>query len=210
MLSTHGRRSTSMQASAVMKHRKLAAVLAAVLFAGSASTGLAQGTRGARAPSPGIGGGGTGFAAPSPGIGTGGMAPSLTPTPGIGTGSPTNITPTPGIGTTPNPAGTLTGGPSSAGPPGEGNSERKGSERRACERRAAPHPRGHQGGNRGRSHLPTMSSQRQISERATDVPWSSGISLLSTVPPAETALVPPGRKASGYLQEEQTCAVKPK
>ena len=166
VLSTHGRRSTSMQASAVMKHRKLAAVLAAVLFAGSASTGLAQGTRGARAPSPGIGGGGTGFAAPSPGIGTGGMAPSLTPTPGIGTGSPTNITPTPGIGTTPNPAGALTGGPSSAGPPGERHSERKGSERRACERRAAPHPRGHQGGNRGRSHLPTMSSQRQISERA--------------------------------------------
>jgi hypothetical protein len=125
VLSTHGRRSTSMQASAVMKHRKLAAVLAAVLFAGSASTGLAQGTRGARAPSPGIGGGGTGFAAPSPGIGTGGMAPSLTPTPGIGTGSPANITPTPGIGTTPNPAGTLTGGPSSAGPPGEGTPSEK-------------------------------------------------------------------------------------
>ena len=209
MLSTHGRRSTSMQASAVMMHRKLAAVLAAVLFAGSASTGLAQGTRGARAPSPGIGGGGTGFAAPSPGIGTGGMAPSLTPTPGIGTGSPTNITPTPGIGTTPIPQHTYRRA-FERGASGRRDSERKGSERRACERRAAPHPRGHQGGNRGRSHLPAMSSQRQISERATDVPWSSGISLLSTVPPAETALVPPGRKASGYLQEEQTCAVKPK
>jgi hypothetical protein len=103
-----------------MTHRKLAAALAAVLFAGSASTGLAQGTRGGRAPSPGIGGGGTGFTAPSPGIGTGGMAPSLTPTPGIGTGSPPNITPTPGIGTTPNPSGTLTGGPPSAMPSGEG------------------------------------------------------------------------------------------
>ena len=106
-----------MQASAIMKHQ-LAAVLAAVLLAGSASTGLAQGTGGGRAPSPGIGGGSTGFA-PAPGIGTGGMAPSPTPTPGIGTGSPSNITPTPGIGTTPNPSGTLTGGPSSAGPPGE-------------------------------------------------------------------------------------------
>ena len=51
-------------------------------------------------------------------------------------------------------------------------------------------------------HLPTMSRQRQIFERAADVPWLSGFRL-STVPPAETALVPlhssmrccrPGRK----------------
>src|SRR5215813_10763053 len=54
------------------------------------------------APVP-IGGGGTGFA----------------PTPGIGTGAPPNIAPTPGIGTTPNPPGTLTGGPPSSGPSGE-------------------------------------------------------------------------------------------
>ena len=105
-------------------HRKIAVTFAAVLLLGSASAGFAQGTGGGRAPSPGTGGGGTGFA-PSPGIGTGGMAPSPTPTPGIGTGSPTNITPTPGIGTTPNPAGTLTGGPSSAGPPGERSSSDK-------------------------------------------------------------------------------------
>ena len=94
VLSTHGRRSTSIQASAIMTHRKLAAVLAAVLFAGSASTALAQ--RGGGAPSP-----------------------------GIGTGTSPNITPTPGIGTTPNPAGTLTGGPPSSGPPGESSSSDK-------------------------------------------------------------------------------------
>ena len=78
-------------------------VLAAVLFVGSASTALAQGT--GRAPSPGIGGGGT----------------VITPTPGIGTGAApgTGVTPTPGIGTTPNPSGTLTGGPPSSGPPSE-------------------------------------------------------------------------------------------
>jgi hypothetical protein len=123
VLSTHGRRSTSIQASAIMTHRKLAAVLAAVLFAGSASTGLAQG--GGGAPSPGIGGGGTGMT-PTPGIGTG-AAPGtgMTPTPGIGTGTSPNITPTPGIGTTPNPAGTLTGGPPSSGPPGERSSSDK-------------------------------------------------------------------------------------
>jgi hypothetical protein len=123
VLSTHGRRSTSIQASAIMTHRKLAAVLAAVLFAGSASTALAQ--RGGGAPSPGIGGGGTGMT-PTPGIGTG-AAPGtgMTPTPGIGTGTSPNITPTPGIGTTPNPAGTLTGGPPSSGPPGERSSSDK-------------------------------------------------------------------------------------
>jgi hypothetical protein len=70
--------------------------------------------------------------------------------------------------------------------------ERQAFERQASEPRTGPHPRGHQGGNRGRYHLPTMSRQRQISERAADVPWSSGISLLSAVPHAETALVPPG------------------
>ena len=70
-----------------MTHRELAVILAAVLFAGSASTALAQ--RGGGAPSPGIGGGGT-FTAP-----------------------------TPGIGTTPNPSGTLGGGPPSSGPAGE-------------------------------------------------------------------------------------------
>jgi hypothetical protein len=102
-----------------MMHRELAMVLAGVLFAGIASAALAQGTGGGRAPSPGIGGGGTGFA-PTPGIGTGGMpGTGITPTPGIGTGAPPNITPTPGIGTTPNPPGTLTGGPPSSGPPGE-------------------------------------------------------------------------------------------
>ena len=42
-----------------------------------------------------------------------------------------------------------------------------------------------------------MSRQRQISERAADVPWSSGISLLSAVPHAETALVPPGPTSCG-------------
>ena len=101
-----------------MTHRKLAVILAAVLFAGSASTAFAQ-RGGGHAPSPGIGGGGT-FTAPSPGIGTG-AAPGtgIAPTPGIGTGAPPNITPTPGIGTTPNPSGTLTGGPPSSGPPGE-------------------------------------------------------------------------------------------
>ena len=82
------------QASAIMTHPKLAVVLAAVLFAGSASAALAQGT--GRAPTPGTGGGGTGFA-PTPGIGTGAMpGTGITPTPGIGTGSPSNITPTPG------------------------------------------------------------------------------------------------------------------
>ena len=123
-----------------MTHRKLAVILAAVLFAGSASTALAQGTGGARAPSPGIGGGGIGgggtFIAPTPGIGTGAMpGTGITPTPGIGTGAPPNITPTPGIGTTPNPSGTLTGGPPSASGRdafGREASERKqGSERRA-------------------------------------------------------------------------------
>jgi len=100
-----------------MTHRKLAVVFAAVVFAGGASTALAQ--RGGGAPSPGIGAGGTGFA-PTPGIGTGGMpGTAITPTPGIGTGAPPIITPTPGIGTTPNPPGTLTGGPPSSGPPGE-------------------------------------------------------------------------------------------
>src|SRR5215813_7114146 len=51
---------------------------------------------------------------PIPGGGTG-----FAPTPGIGTGAPPNIAPTPGIGNTPNPPGTLTGGPPSSGPPGE-------------------------------------------------------------------------------------------
>ena len=114
-----------------MTHPKLVAVLAAMLFVGSAGTALAQGTGGARAPSPGIGGGGIGggggtFIAPSPGIGTGASpGTGITPTPGIGTGTPSNITPTPGIGTTPNPAGTLTGGPPSGGPPGERSSSDK-------------------------------------------------------------------------------------
>ena len=179
-----------------MTHPKFVAVLAAMLFVGSAGTALAQGTGGARAPSPGIGGGGIGggggtFIAPTPGIGTGASpGTGITPTPGIGTGTPSNITPTPGIGTTPNPGGTLTGGPPSSGPPGERSSSDK--RGRASEPRTGPHPRGHQGGNRGRYHLPTMSRQRQISERAADVPRSSGISLLSAVPHAETALVPPG------------------
>ena len=116
---------------AIMTHPKLAVVLAATLFAGSAGTALAQGTGGARAPSPGIGGGGIGggggtFIAPAPGIGTGASpGTGITPTPGIGTGTPSNITPTPGIGTTPNPAGTLTGGPPSGGPPGERSSSDK-------------------------------------------------------------------------------------
>jgi hypothetical protein len=97
---------------------KLTMVSAAVLFAGSVSTALAQ--RGGGAPSPGIGGGGT-FTAPTPGIGTGGGGGTFTaPTPGIGTGTMPNITPTPGIGTTPNSPGTLTGGgPPSSGAAGE-------------------------------------------------------------------------------------------
>ena len=74
-----------------------------------------------------------------------------------------------------------------APPGGDRASEREASERHA----PGPHPRGHQGGNRGRYPLPAMSRQRQIFERAADVPWSSGISLLSTLPHAETALVPP-------------------
>jgi hypothetical protein len=75
-------------------------------------------------------------------------------------------------------------------------SEQWASGRQASERHVpSPHPRGHQGGNRGRSRLPTMPRQRQIFERATDVPWSSGISLLSTVPSTETALEGPGREA---------------
>ena len=63
--------------------------------------------------------------------------------------------------------------------------------REASERRAGPHPSGHQRGNRARYPLPTMSLKRQISERAADVPWPPGISLFSTVPHAETALVLP-------------------
>jgi hypothetical protein len=35
--------------------------------------------------------------------------------------------------------------------------ERQAFERQASEPRTGPHPRGHQGGNRGRYHLPTMS-----------------------------------------------------
>src|SRR5580704_8718200 len=114
-----------------MTHPKFVAVLAAMLFVGSAGTALAQGTGGARTPSPGIGGGGIGggggtFIAPTPGIGTGASpGAGITPTPGIGTGTPSNITPTPGIGTIPNPAGTLTGGPPSGGPPGERSSSDK-------------------------------------------------------------------------------------
>ena len=109
-----------------MTDPKFVVVLAAMLFGGSAGTALAQGTGGSRAPSPGIGGGGGTFIAPTPGIGTGASpGTGITPTPGIGTGTPSNITPTPGIGTTPNPAGTLTGGPPSSGPPGESSSSDK-------------------------------------------------------------------------------------
>jgi hypothetical protein len=104
-------------ASAIMTHPKLAVILVAVLFGGSAGTALAQ--RGGGAPTPGIGGGGT-FTAPTPGIGTGGGGTFTAPTPGIGTGTMPNITPTPGIGTTPNSPGTLTGGgPPSSGAAGE-------------------------------------------------------------------------------------------
>ena len=67
---------------------------------------------------------------------------------------------------------------------GRKGSERK--ERKGSERRAGPQSRGHQGGNRGRYRLPAMSRQRQISERAADVPWPS--EGLSTVLHAKTAL----------------------
>ena len=145
-----------------------------------------------RAPTPGTGGGGpTGFA-PTPGIGTGTNARHWHSRPRVSEpAAPSNITPTPGIGTTPNPSGTLTGGPSSSGA-----SQRKGSKRRA-----GPQPRGHQGGNRGRYRLPTMSRQRQISERAADVPWPSERGS-STVPHAKTALAasahlaPPRKRAA--------------
>ena len=180
-----------------MTHPKLVVVLAAMLFGGSAGTALAQGTGGARAPSPGIGGGGyrwgrRHFHRADAGYRNGRQSGAgITPTPGIGTGTPPNVTPTPRDRNDPESTGTLTGGPPSNGPPARGLRATS-LERQASEPRTGPRPRGHQGGNRGRYHLPTMSRQRQISERAADVPWSSGISLLSAVPHAETALVPPG------------------
>ena len=112
-----------------MTHPKLVVVLAAMLFGGSAGTALSKVLEVHALLLPvsagGWGGGGT-FIAPTPGIGTGASpGTGITPTPGIGTGTPSNITPTPGIGTTPNPAGTLTGGPPSNGPPGEKSSSDK-------------------------------------------------------------------------------------
>jgi hypothetical protein len=115
-----------------MTHPKLVVVLAAMLFEGSAGTALAQGTGGSRAPSPGIGGGGVGggrrhFHRADAGYRNGRQSRHWHHAdPGYRNRHPvSNITPTPGIGTTPNPAGTLTGGPPSNGPPGEGSSSDK-------------------------------------------------------------------------------------
>ena len=158
-----------------MTHPKLMVVLAAMLFMGSAGTALAQGTGGARAPSPGIGGGGIGggggtFIAPTPGIGTG-ASPGTGIPPNIGTGTPPNVTPTLGIGTTRICRHTHRRASKQRASWRE-VFQPQAFEREACKPRTGLHPRGHQGGNRGRYQLPTMSRQRQISERAADVPWS--------------------------------------
>ena len=183
-----------------MTHPKFVAVLAAMLFVGSAGTALAQGTGGARAPSPGIGGGGIGggggtFIAPTPGIGTGASpGTGITPTPGIGTGTPSNITPTPGIGTTPNPAGTLTGGPPSSGPPGERSSSDKlhtslrTSDRPAPSRTSRRKPRQVSPTN----HVPPTSDFRTGSRCASvfrDFPLIGRTTRRNSASPARTHLV---------------------
>jgi hypothetical protein len=85
---------------------KMAVLLAAMLFAGSASTALAQGTGGGP-PSPGTGGVPGGM---SPGIGGTTPGPGGV-SPGIGNSTP----PAPGIDPTSNPPSALGGGPKSGG-----------------------------------------------------------------------------------------------
>ena len=193
VLSTHGRRSTSIQASAIMTHRKLAAVLAAVLFAGSASTALAQRRRWRSFSRYRRGRYWPHFHHADAGYRNGRRSRHWHDAdPRYRNRHLAQHYANAWDRNDPESRRHTHRRASKQRASGREIFERQAFERQASEPRTGPHPRGHQGGNRGRYHLPTMSRQRQISERAADVPWSSGISVLSAVPHAETALVPPG------------------
>ena len=171
-----------------MTDPKFVVVLAAMLFGGSAGTALAQGTGGSRAPSPGIGGGGgSAFHRANAGYRNGRQSGHWHHAdPRYRNRHPVQHHADAGDRNDPESRGHTHRRASKQRASGREFFERQAFERQASEPRAGPQPRGHQGGNRGRYRLPTMSRQRQISERAADMPRPS--EGLSTVPHAQTAL----------------------